>query len=458
MMGESYADALILFGISGDLARNKLFSALYNLTAAGGLDMPVVGVASSDWSDEHLRLRARQALEEAGEPIDDEVFARLAANLCYVAGDYREPATYADITKRVAGTGCTVSYLAIPPGLFDDVVEGLASEGLNRRGRVVLEKPFGRDTQSAAELSDIVHRHFPEERVYRIDHFLGKEAVQNLMIFRFSNTILEPVWNRHYVRGVQITMAEDFGVEGRGSFYDTVGTLRDVVQNHLLQVLALLAMEPPASEDPDALRDERVKVLKAVETLTPDDVVRGQYVGYLDEPGVAAGSDTETFAAVRLEVDSWRWAGVPWIIRAGKGLASTVTEAVVEFVRPPRPLFAAADCHPGPNRLTFRTKPDEEINLSMQAKTPGASMVSGPVELHLQHDRIRGRDAYDRLIGDALRGDPGLFARQDGVMEAWRVVERVLTDRRPVVPYQRGSWGPVEARSLLGTDWTWAAT
>ena len=455
MMDATYADALILFGISGDLARKKLFSALYDLTAAGGLDMPVIGVALSDWDDETLCLQAREALEEAGESIDDEVFDRLAANLCYVAGDYQDAATYRDIAKRVGGGECTVSYLAIPPGLFDDVVEGLASVGLNHQGRLVLEKPFGRDTESAADLNEIVHRHFSEERVYRIDHFLGKESVQNLMIFRFSNTVLEPVWNRHYIRGVQITMAEDFGVEGRGSFYDRVGTLRDVVQNHMVQVMALLAMEPPVSEDPDALRDERVKVLRAVESLTPNDLVRGQYAGYLQEPGVAAGSDTETFAAVRLEVDSWRWAGVPWIIRAGKGLASTVTEAVVEFARPPRPLFADADSRPGPNRLTFRTKPDEDISLSMQAKQPGSAMVSGPVELHLGHDRIPGRDAYDRLIGDALRGDPALFARQDGVMEAWRVVEGVLTDRRPVVPYQRGTWGPAGADELLGSDWGW---
>ena len=367
----------------------------------------------------------------------------------------RDPATYKEIAKRAHSSTCAVSYLAIPPDLFNDVVEGLGSVGLNHRGRLVLEKPFGRDAQTAAELNDIVHHHFPEGRVYRIDHFLGKEAVQNLMIFRFSNTVLEPIWNRHYVRGVQITMAEDFGVEGRGSFYDKVGTLRDVVQNHLLQVLALLAMEPPVSEDPDALRDERVKALKAIVTPTRDDVVRGQYAGVREEAGVVADSDTETYTAVRLELDSWRWAGVPWIIRAGKGLTSTVTEAVVEFARPPRPLFADADCRPGPNRLTFRTKPDDGISFSMQAKKPGPSMVSRAVELHLEHDRPRGRDAYDRLIGDALRGDPALFARQDGVMEAWRVVEQLLSEGRPVVPYQQGSWGPTEADALLGSDWHW---
>ena len=455
MTETNYADALILFGITGDLARRKLFSALYDLTAAGHLDMPVIGVASRAWDDETLRRHARESLEAVGRAIDDEVFARLAANLCYVSGNYRDPATYKEIAKRAHSSTCAVSYLAIPPDLFNDVVEGLGSVGLNHRGRLVLEKPFGRDAQTAAELNDIVHHHFPEGRVYRIDHFLGKEAVQNLMIFRFSNTVLEPIWNRHYVRGVQITMAEDFGVEGRGSFYDKVGTLRDVVQNHLLQVLALLAMEPPVSEDPDALRDERVKALKAIVTPTRDDVVRGQYAGFREEAGVVADSDTETYTAVRLELNSWRWAGVPWIIRAGKGLTSTVTEAVVEFARPPRPLFADADCRPGPNRLTFRTKPDDGISFSMQIKKPGPSMVSRPIELHLEHDRPRGRDAYDRLIGDALRGDPALFARQDGVMEAWRVVEQLLSEGRPVVPYQQGSWGPTEADALLGSDWHW---
>jgi glucose-6-phosphate 1-dehydrogenase len=450
------ADALILFGISGDLARKRLFSALYELTAAGNLDMPVIGVASSEWDDATLRARARDALGDGGIQIDQATFDRLASNLTYVSGDYRDDATFSEIAARLEGRECTVSYLAIPPSLFDDVIEGLASAGLNRRGRVVLEKPFGRDTASAAELSEIVHRHYPEERVFRIDHFLGKEAVQNLMIFRFSNTVLEPIWNRHYVRGVQITMAEDFGVEGRGAFYDSVGALRDVVQNHLLQVVSLLAMEPPSSDDPDALRDERVKVLRAIRPLSPADLVRGQYAGYHDEPGVKADSDAETYVAVRLEVDSWRWAGVPWIIRTGKGLPATFTEATIEFDRPPRPLFADAACDPGPNRMTFRTSPDEDISLSLQAKVPGPAMVSGPTELHLQHDRARGRDAYDRLIDDALRGDPGLFAREDGVMEAWRVVEGVLTDHPRALPYERGTWGPAAAEELLGA-WEWIA-
>lgn len=454
------ADALVLFGISGDLARKKLFSALYDLTAAGQLDMPVIGVASSQWSDADLRANARAALEEAGEEIDEGVFAKLAANLCYVSGDYRDSTVYDEIARSLGDRTDAVFYLAIPPSLFDDVVEGLARVGLHRSGRLVLEKPFGRDTASAAELNDIVHRHFPEDRVYRIDHFLGKEAVQNIMVYRFANTVLEPIWNRHYVRGVQLTMAEDFGIEGRGKFYDSVGAIRDVVQNHLFQMVSLLAMEPPVSQDADAMRDERAKVLKAIRSLSPADVVRGQYDGYHSEADVAAGSDTETYVALRLEIDSWRWAGVPWIIRAGKGLARTVTEAVVEFQQPPRPLFAHEVCLPGPNRLRFTTKPGATITLSMQAKVPGPELISGPVDLHVDHEETHGpgREAYDRLIGDALRGDQRLFARQDGVMEAWRIVEPILTKDEPSISYPRGSWGPTAADELLGDGWEWLST
>ncbi len=449
------ADSLILFGITGNLGRTMLFPALYDLTAAGLADLPVVGVASSPLDDDELRDRARDALRAAGRDIDPVVFDKLAAHLCYVSGDYRDPGLYPRIAERLDSASLPVAYLAIPPELFADVVSGLMSVGLHERGRLVVEKPFGRDHESAAELNDLIHRGFPEGRVYRIDHFLGKEAVQNLMVFRFSNTILEPVWNRHYVASVQITLAEEYGIEGRGRFYDDVGAVRDVVQNHLLQMAALLAMEPPVSDHPDALRDERAKVLRAMRAVDPGDLVTGQYSGYREEPGVDPGSGTETYAALRLEIDSWRWAGVPWIIRSGKGLARTVTEAAVEFHAPPRPLFASPTAEPGPNQLVFRTKPDDQIILSMQARVPGAGLVSGPVELHLQHDRPSGVSAYTRLLGDALRGDQSLFAREDGVMEAWRVVEPVLDAGPPVEIYDRGSWGPKAADRLLGPGAEW---
>ena len=456
-MNPDQADALILFGITGNLARTRLFPALYALAASDDLNMPVVGVGRNVEDDADLRRRAADALVEAGIEVEKFVFDRLAARLTYVSGDYRDSTTYDTIRDCVDGRTKVVSYLAIPPDLFDDVVVGLAYAGLASDGRVVVEKPFGRDTKSAAELNEIIHRHYSENRVFRIDHFLGKDAVQNLMVYRFSNSILEPIWNRHYIRGVQITMAEDFGVEGRGNFYDSVGAMRDVVQNHLIQLMSLLAMEPPVSDEPDALRDERVKVLKATQTLDPTQMVRGQYNGYLDESGVESGSDTETFFAARFEIDSWRWAGVPWIIRAGKGLSSTVTEAVVEFNRPPRMHFASDNSVPGPNRIAFRSKPEDRVVLSMQTKRPGPEMTSEPVDftVETEDDVEPGRGPYYRLLGDALRGDSSLFAREDGVMESWRIVQPALDYQAETLSYSPGSWGPAEADSLLGDQWEW---
>jgi glucose-6-phosphate 1-dehydrogenase len=455
-VGEPRSDAIVLFGATGDLARKKLFPAIYNMERDGTLvGVPVIGVSSSDWSPEQLRQRVRESVETSlsGEPLDGAAFEQVACCLEYVSGDYRDAATFERLAAvlRERGVERALYYLAIPPALFDDVIDGLAAVGLTTEARVVVEKPFGRDLHSARELNAVLHRAFDEDRIFRIDHFLGKEPVENLLVFRFANSMLEPVWNRNFIKSVQITMAESFGVQGRGKFYEEVGAIRDVIQNHLLEIVALLAMEPPAGADATALRDEKVKVYRQIPSLRCEDVVRGQYRGYVDEDGVRGGSDTETYAAVRFEIDSWRWAGVPWTIRAGKCMPASATEAIVEFNRPPRLLFAAEGAPaPHPNHLRFLLGKDDGIVLEVQAKVPGDDLVTRPVNLVVRHQDVFGRraEAYQRLLEDATEGDHRRFGRADAIEEQWRIVDPVLAAPPPVHLYDPGTWGPHEADAL----------
>lgn len=451
------SDLLVMFGASGDLAKKKLFPAIYRLQRRGLLDVPVIGVALDDWTDDDLRAHARAAVAEDGEDFDDAAWDQLAANLRYVSGDYSDPATFEELHRLAAGASHPVFHFAIPPSMFATVAGGIAAVGLDQGARLVIEKPFGRDFESAVELNDTLHEHFPESAIFRIDHFVGKEGLRALLVTRFANAIVEPMWHRHVVSAVKITMAEDFGVEDRGAFYDSVGAMRDVMQNHLLQMVAMLAMEQPVNEGAKALRDEKGKVLEAARVVEPQHFVRGQYDGYLSVSGVAPDSDTETYGAFRMDIDNPRWSGVPFYLRAGKALAETVTEMTIEFKPPPRPLWIPEHSHLPKSAIRIEVKPESFSALTWLTKAPGDDMMPTAITLAPPPDQRAdcGPEPYELLIEEAMTGDPTLFARADSVLESWRIVERILTDYAPVEPYRRGSWGPKRAAELVRRHGGW---
>jgi glucose-6-phosphate 1-dehydrogenase len=449
------SDALVLFGATGDLARRKIFPALYAMCRRGALDVPVIGVAASSWTDEQLRARARESVAAEGGEVDAAALDHLLSALRYVCGDYEDAATYAALGRALQGARRAAFYLAIPPARFPDVIRGLAGAGLAAGGRVIVEKPFGRDLASARELDRIAREAFPDDAIFRIDHFLGKEAIMNLLYFRFANSFLEPIWNRDHVASVQVTLAEPFGVEGRGAFYESAGCLRDVMQNHLFQIVALLAMEPPASRDFEAVHRHKADVFAAMRPLGAGDILRGQYRGYRDEPHVAPDSDVETWCALRVHVDSWRWRGVPWYLRSGKCLPLAACEVVVRLKPPPQDLFADAVLPEDANYLRFHLSPRSTIALGARVKRAGRAFVGEQREFTLLEEEPGEQAPYERLLAAAMVGDGALFAREDAIEAAWAVVEPVLVTHPPVVVHEPGTWGPPAANHFIAADGGW---
>ena len=455
-MTASRSDALVLFGVTGDLAHKMIFPALYAMVKRDTLKVPVIGVAYPKWSLAQLRDRVQDSITRSGGIDDQRAFDQLLSLLSYVSGDYQDQGTFSQIKEALGGAERPTHYLAIPPALFATVITGLGAAALADHVRVIVEKPFGRDLASARELNHVARSVFPEDSIFRIDHFLGKEAIMNILYFRFANSFLEPIWNRNYVASVQITLSETFGVKNRGAFYETAGCLRDVIQNHLFQVVALLAMEPPAGRDFGAVHNEKAKVFRAMRPLMPDDLVRGQYAGYQEEPDVAKNSDVETFCALRLFIDSWRWEGVPWYLRSGKYLAETATEVLVELKPPPQRLFAdSAPATGRANYLRFRLSPNSEVALAARVKLAGKEFVGDQRELYLLEEWPGEETPYERLLGDAMAGDGALFTREDAVEAAWAVVDPVLKTHHRTRPYQCGSWGPEEAIAIIASDGYW---